>query len=194
MKVNEIFYSIQGEAGPMFGKPCIFIRTSGCNLKCTKNIMGFNCDTPYHIEGKEMKISQIIKKLKKYPTKNIILTGGESLIQKDIDDLVYELGIQGYNIQIETNGFQFFPDSYIYTINVCSPKQNLPKKSWFFNPENIRMIDYFKFVFVNKGKDILKFIKTFEISKDKVFIMPEGITRKEILRRALPSQANNKSQ
>ena len=98
MKINEIFYSIQGESS-FTGQPCIFIRTTYCNLRC-----GY-CDTKYsYNEGEEMSIQQIIEQIKKYPCKLVELTGGEPLLQSDIDVLAKELLKLGYIVLCETSG------------------------------------------------------------------------------------------
>ena len=73
MRINEIFYSLQGE-GAFTGTPSIFIRFSGCNLKCDF------CDT-IHQPYKEMTMKEIIEEIKKYPAKHIVLTGGEPTMQ-----------------------------------------------------------------------------------------------------------------
>lgn len=93
-RINEIFYSIQGE-GYWTGMPAIFIRFAGCNLKCPW------CDTD-HAHYEFMYIEQILKELEKYPCKNIILTGGEPALQVD-KSLLLQLTVK-YKIHIETNG------------------------------------------------------------------------------------------
>ena len=184
IKISEIFYSVQGEAGPMFGKPCIFIRTSGCSLKCTKKQMGFDCDTPYHENGTNMTIKQIINQCKKYPCTNIVLTGGSPEIQPHISELIHALHAEWYYIQIETNGLAKFPDSYKGCFVVCSPKINLlskrKKDKWFFNPDNAEDVDIFKFVYVNNGKNIMSFGDEFDCHK-RIYIMPEGTKRNIII-------------
>ena len=98
MKITEIFYSIQGE-GQWTGQPNIFIRTTGCNLRC------HYCDTKYAYDnGREMDIDDIYLKIKKYPCKKICITGGEPLIQEEILDLINKLMNNNYKICIETNG------------------------------------------------------------------------------------------
>ena len=98
MKINEIFYSIQGE-GKWTGLPNIFIRTTGCNLRCSF------CDTQYaYKDGTEMNIEEIIGKIKKYPCKYVCLTGGEPLLQHKILDLIEILLEHSYKICLETNG------------------------------------------------------------------------------------------
>ena len=112
MKVNEIFYSIQGE-GHRVGTPVIFIRLSGCNLSC-----GY-CDTD-HSSYTEMDVQQIMVSIKKYRCKNVIITGGEPLIQ-DIEPLTYQLKLSGYHIALETNGTKHLNDVEVDWLTL-SPK------------------------------------------------------------------------
>ena len=102
MKISEIFYSIEGE-GIEIGRPEIFIRLAGCNLRCVW------CDTKYAWEnGKKMSIEEIIKEVKKYACKRISITGGEPLLQKEeLLELIKKLKDDGYWIQINTNGTIF---------------------------------------------------------------------------------------
>lgn len=98
IKINEIFYSINGE-GDKSGEPAVFIRTTGCNLRCNY------CDTKYaFVDGKMMTVDEIIKKVKKYKCENVTLTGGEPLIQENIINLLKGLYKEGFKITIETNG------------------------------------------------------------------------------------------
>lgn len=102
MKINEIFYSIEGE-GKRVGQPCVFIRRSGCNLHCLYD--GKDCDTPYRDEGTEMSVEQIIAEVGKYSCYNVTLTGGEPLLpHPELDKLRSALCVRGYNVNIETNG------------------------------------------------------------------------------------------
>lgn len=110
MKINEIFYSIEGE-GKRVGQPAIFIRRSGCNLHCRYD--GQDCDTPYRNEGTEMTVKEIMKKISEYPCKNVTLTGGEPLIPCDeLDSLRWSLNSEGYKVNIETNGSIPIPLKY----------------------------------------------------------------------------------
>ena len=96
MNVNEIFYSIDGE-GIRTGAPAVFIRLTGCNLRC-----GY-CDTAYAFnEGSEMSESEIIDAVKQYKCKNVTVTGGEPLLQGR--ELIKKLCRLGYNVNVETNG------------------------------------------------------------------------------------------
>lgn len=100
MKINEIFKSISGEAARA-GFPVIFIRTYGCNLRCTY------CDSMYALEGGDYKVmtpQEILGECYNYGVKRVILTGGEPLLQPDAADLVNLLCDNGYEVEIETNG------------------------------------------------------------------------------------------
>jgi 7-carboxy-7-deazaguanine synthase len=102
MKIAEIFYSIEGE-GIEIGKPEIFIRLAGCNLRCEW------CDTKYALDdGEEMDVDEIIEEVKRYSCKNVSITGGEPLLQKkELLKLIQKLKKMGYWIQINTNGTIF---------------------------------------------------------------------------------------
>jgi 7-carboxy-7-deazaguanine synthase len=102
VKVSEILYSIEGE-GIEIGRPEIFIRLAGCNLRCSW------CDTKYALEnGKDMSIGEIVEEVSKYPYKSVSITGGEPLLQrKELLELVRQLKGLGYWIQINTNGTTF---------------------------------------------------------------------------------------
>lgn len=115
MKVNEIFYSIQGE-GYFTGTPSVFIRLSGCNLRCNF------CDTE-HQSYKEYTEDEIINEIAKYPTKHIVITGGEPLLQLN-SSFIEKLHNAEKFVQIETNGTISINESYLSNIDwvTCSPK------------------------------------------------------------------------
>ena len=99
MRVNEIFNSIDGE-GKRAGELTTFIRFCGCNCNCTY------CDSKYtwKEEGKEMSVNEIVNYVNENGYRNITITGGEPLIQPDINELVELLVECGKNVNIETNG------------------------------------------------------------------------------------------
>ncbi|MCS6837571.1 MAG: radical SAM protein [Bdellovibrionaceae bacterium] len=98
IKINEIFFSIQGESTRM-GLPTIFIRTSGCPLRCSY------CDTQYaYYEGKFQDIDEIIDSIKSYQTQYVCITGGEPLAQKGTLLLMKRLCDLGYLVSLETSG------------------------------------------------------------------------------------------
>ena len=114
MKINEIFYSIQGE-GYYTGSPAVFIRFSNCNLSCEF------CDTN-HTDGQLMSYDYILSQIKKYNCNHIVLTGGEPTLQIT-SDFLFLLKEEGYYLQIETNGTNEV-NSYIDWVTVS------PKKNW----------------------------------------------------------------
>jgi 7-carboxy-7-deazaguanine synthase len=98
IKINEIFYSIQGESS-YAGYPTVFVRTSGCNLRCTY------CDTTYaYYNGELMSESDIIAKIQSFGTRYVCITGGEPLMQNEILSLMAKLCDLGLKVSIETGG------------------------------------------------------------------------------------------
>jgi 7-carboxy-7-deazaguanine synthase len=172
MKINEIFYSIQGE-GKWTGLPNIFIRTTGCNLRCTF------CDTKYAYEnGKEMAVNEIIKKIIKYNFKYVCVTGGEPLLQDDIYELIKKLLTNNYFVIIETNGsvnikklIEF--KSLIISLDIKCPSSKMDKEMDFNNIGLLKKEDQIKFVIKNKqdynyAKDIINKFKP----KCDIFVQP----------------------
>ncbi len=94
-KVNEIFYSLQGE-GYHCGTAAVFLRFSGCNRACAF------CDTD-HNGGSMMTADEIIEAICAFPTRHLVITGGEPTLQLD-SDLLRAIKLRGFFVQIETNG------------------------------------------------------------------------------------------
>lgn len=110
--INEIFYSLQGE-GVNAGRPGVFVRFSGCNLKCPF------CDTDHH-NATAMSADEIIERIGRYAhCRLVVLTGGEPSLYID-DDLIGMLNKLGYEIAIETNGTNMLPDGITHV--TLSPK------------------------------------------------------------------------
>lgn len=126
-KVNEIFYSIQGE-GYFSGTPAVFVRFSGCNLKCPF------CDTE-HQGGKILSDEEIVAEIDRHPALHVVLTGGEPCLQITYD-LVDKIKATGRRVQIETNG------TLVPPINVdwvtCSPKAD--SKTIIVNPNELKVV------------------------------------------------------
>jgi 7-carboxy-7-deazaguanine synthase len=98
LKVNEIFYSIQGESS-YAGRPCTFVRLTGCNLRCSY------CDTQYAYNGGEdLEIDEIVARVSSFQCPLVEVTGGEPLIQKETPILIHRLLEEGYEVLLETNG------------------------------------------------------------------------------------------
>lgn len=138
MRVNEIFYSLQGE-GFHTGTPAVFLRLSGCNLKCPF------CDTK-HESYTEMSEEEIVKVVSAFPARTIIITGGEPLLQLTTS-LTQMLHKAGFAIHIETNGSRRLPEGAEVDWVTCSPKDG--------GKVIIQRIDELKVVFM--GQDMSEY-------------------------------------
>ena len=118
MLISELFYSLQGE-GELTGVPSVFVRSSGCNLRCAW------CDTPYaswNPEGENQSVDQILARVAEYRSaKHVVLTGGEPMIAKDMRELAAKLKERGYHITIETAA-TIAPDGIACDLASLSPK------------------------------------------------------------------------
>jgi 7-carboxy-7-deazaguanine synthase len=98
VRVTEIFFSIQGESTNA-GKPCVFVRFTGCDLRCQY------CDTAYAFHGGvDMTRAEILERVAQYPARFVCLTGGEPSLQKELPQLAQELLDRGYEVSLETHG------------------------------------------------------------------------------------------
>jgi 7-carboxy-7-deazaguanine synthase len=98
LKINEIFYSIQGESSYV-GFPTVFVRTSGCNLRCSY------CDTTYaYYSGKTMALEAVISEVETHGARYVCVTGGEPLLQKETLPLMNQLCDRGLQVSLETSG------------------------------------------------------------------------------------------
>jgi 7-carboxy-7-deazaguanine synthase len=103
VKISEVFYSVQGE-GMLLGTPSVFVRTSGCNLRCVW------CDTPYTSwapEGSEQTVDSILEEARRYPARHAVVTGGEPMIAPGIEELTAGLRALGLHVTVETAGTVF---------------------------------------------------------------------------------------
>lgn len=98
LKINEIFYSVQGET-TYVGLPTVFVRLTACNLRCTY------CDTKYsYFEGEQKDLETIIQEIESHGAKYVCITGGEPLLQKEVHTLMKILCDKGYQLSLETSG------------------------------------------------------------------------------------------
>ena len=172
MKISEIFYSIQGE-GKWTGRPNIFIRSSGCNLRCSY------CDTKYAYQsGKEMQITDILKEISKYDCNYVCITGGEPLIQNETFNLIKSLLKNNFKICIETNGSQDIKkltkfDNLLISLDIKCPSSKMAKKNCFSNISYLKRKDQLKFV-IKDRKDYDYAIKILKEHSPKctVFFQP----------------------
>ena len=147
LRVNEIFYSIQGES-TFAGFPCIFIRMTGCNLRCTY------CDTTYaYDQGDDIRLDSILATVKKFDCSLIEITGGEPLIQNETPDLISTLINNGYTVLLETNGSQDI--SAVDTrctriVDIKCPSSGMDNKNYWKNLDYITPNDQLKFVIAHR--------------------------------------------
>jgi 7-carboxy-7-deazaguanine synthase len=146
LKVNEIFYSLQGESS-YIGIPTIFIRLTGCPMRC-----GY-CDTPYAFnEGKNLTINEIIENISQYKTKNITITGGEPLAQKGCWELLKSLCDKEYIVSLETGGaisISKIDKRVKIILDIKTPGSGEEKNNHWMNLQLIKPKDEIKFVITN---------------------------------------------
>jgi 7-carboxy-7-deazaguanine synthase len=147
MKINEIFYSIQGESSYM-GWPCAFIRLTGCNLRCSY------CDTQYAFyEGREMSIPAIIQAIEEFPARLALVTGGEPMLQKSVHDLFRSLLERQYTVLVETGGQVSLAevDPRVHKImDFKCPSSGMGKHNRFENVDFLNPNDEVKFVVTDR--------------------------------------------
>lgn len=201
MLISEIFFSLQGE-GELTGVPSVFVRTSGCNLRCNW------CDTPYASwspEGTTMSVDAIVAEVKKHPARHVVLTGGEPMIAKELPALAAALKQLGYHLTIETAA-TVAPAGIACDLASLSPKlaNSLPDErlpaSWREKHAALRwQPDVVKAWLAGYGYQ-LKFVVSSEadvteietllaqlgmvIPRAKILLMPEGTTVETLRARA----------
>jgi 7-carboxy-7-deazaguanine synthase len=195
LKIAELFYSIQGE-GSLVGVPSFFIRTSGCNLRCSW------CDTPYtswQPEGVEMPLDRILDEVRAHPTRHVVVTGGEPMIAPEILPLTEKLRDAGLHITVETAGTVFHPVAC--DLMSISPKlaNSTPVGPLAAQHERVRIqtpvlaalmsrYDYqLKFVIetptdVGEARDL---VNSLSADPGRVILMPEGTDPDRLRERAL---------
>jgi 7-carboxy-7-deazaguanine synthase len=200
MRIAEIFHSIQGE-GLLAGVPSIFIRTSGCNLRCHW------CDTPYASwkpEGPEISIEEILKKLTQWNCDHVVLTGGEPMIAPDLHELATALKKQKKHITIETAG-TILPNGIPCDLASISPKLSNSTPSperdpaWAKKHEASRLQPEVISEWIRKYPFQLKFVVSSEndlaeikdllsrlppVPLHQILLMPEGIDVKTLATRS----------
>lgn len=171
MKVSEIFISIQGE-GSLVGIPMIFVRLSGCNLRCTY------CDTTYAYEnGKEFSIDEVLRIIKSSRLKYIAITGGEPLLQNELYDLMDKLIDIEYHVVLETNGsisIENIPPQIKIILDIKTPGSGMERKNHIENLKFLKETDEIKFVITDR-KDYewtKEFIKKYPVKTREILLSP----------------------
>jgi 7-carboxy-7-deazaguanine synthase len=147
LKINEIFYSIQGES-LLAGLPCIFIRLTYCNLRCSY------CDTEYAFyEGADYSVGAVLSEIKKYDCNLVEITGGEPLIQKEVFALMTTLCDSGYSVMIDTGGSLSVKEIDMRVkiiIDLKCPSSKMAEKNFYENVNYLKQNDEVKFVIGNR--------------------------------------------
>ena len=194
MLISEIFYSIQGE-GELTGVPSVFIRTSGCNLRCRW------CDTPYASwkpEGRDWAIEEIVAEVNQYPAHHCVITGGEPMIAKGIHELAAALKRYDKHLTIETaatvppTGIACDLASLSPKLSNSTPQPGEIEEGWIEKHEQRRLQPDVIQEWIGRYPFQLKFVVSDardleeigdlidqvdrEIPPHKILLMPEGIT------------------
>ena len=147
LKVNEIYHSIQGESSKS-GLPCVFVRLTYCNLRCTY------CDTEYAFyEGEDKSIEGIFIEIKKYNCNLVEVTGGEPLVQKESLDLMKRLCDEGFDVMLETGGSLSIKDideRVMIVMDLKCPSSKMEKKNLYENINFLKPKAELKFVIGNR--------------------------------------------
>ena len=143
LTINEIFYSIQGEA-TRAGEPCVFVRLTACDLRCSW------CDTPYAFyEGQKRSIDDVISEVEGHQCRLVEITGGEPLLQEDVYPLMETLLNRGYTVMLETGGHRPIarvPTNVIKIMDVKCPGSGESDKNHWQNLDALTPHDEVKFV------------------------------------------------
>jgi 7-carboxy-7-deazaguanine synthase len=143
LKINEIYYSIQGESTKA-GLPCVFVRLTFCNLRCSY------CDSEFAFyEGKDLSIENIIQEVRKYNCSLVEITGGEPLFQEESLSLMTQLADIGFEVLLETGGnlpiINVDPRVKII-MDLKTPSSGMQKKNMYENISCLKKDDEVKFV------------------------------------------------
>ncbi len=147
LRVTEIFFSIQGESSHM-GLPCVFVRLTGCNLRCTW------CDTEYSFEGGQLlSVDECLARIEAFPGKRVELTGGEPLLQRGAPVLASRLLDLGYIVMCETSGerdINLLPAGVLRVVDFKPPGSGEEARNRWDNVPKLRPGDEVKFVITDR--------------------------------------------
>ena len=171
LRINEIFYSIQGESSRI-GMPTVFVRLTGCPMRCSY------CDTAYAFhDGQQKEIEEIIQEIKKFDTNYVTVTGGEPLAQKNCIDLMNQLCELGYQVSLETGGALDIKDVHSKVkiiLDVKTPKSNEDKNNFWPNLAKIKLNDEIKFV-IQDFEDFswsVDIIEKYQLNQNQILFSP----------------------
>lgn len=145
--VNEVFYSIQGES-TQAGRPCVFVRLTGCNLRCAW------CDTVHAFyEGQSFSVSDLLQAIERIGCRFVEITGGEPLLQKEVISLMEELLRRGFEVAVETGGslpIEQVPEGVKRIVDIKCPGSGMVDRNRWENLEHLRKGDELKFVLLDR--------------------------------------------
>jgi 7-carboxy-7-deazaguanine synthase len=148
LRVNEIFHSIQGESTHA-GRPCVFVRLTGCNLRCVW------CDTAYAFhEGDSMEVGEIARRVTEYGCRLVEVTGGEPLLQAETIELLRVLQERGHEVLLETGGslpIDAVPVGVRRIVDVKCPGSGESERNLWSNLDALRTGDELKFVIADRA-------------------------------------------
>lgn len=148
LRVTEIYKSIQGE-GSHAGYPCVFVRLTGCNLRCTW------CDTEYGYNGgSDMTIDEVLNKVSELKCNLVEITGGEPLLQEQTPELTRTLLSNGYKVLLETAGsieISSISEEVIRIVDMKCPASGMTDKNLYKNLDLVTDKDEVKFVIKDKA-------------------------------------------
>ena len=160
LKVNETFHSIQGESS-YAGYPCVFVRLTGCNLRCSY------CDTQYaYYDGDDLEIEEILNRIKQFQCHLVEVTGGEPLFQTETPRLIHNLLEDGFTVLLETNGsldISLVDSRCIRIVDIKCPTSGEAEHNDTENLDRLTANDELKFVIGNRtdyvyAKDVLELL------------------------------------
>ena len=145
--VNEIFFSIQGESTHV-GRPCVFVRLTGCNLRCVW------CDTAYAFhEGEPASVDEVLARVRAHPCKLVEVTGGEPLLQPAVLPLMERLVAEGYEVLLETGGslsIAQVPPGVKRIVDLKCPASGEVERNHWDNLQHLREGDELKLVLADR--------------------------------------------
>lgn len=148
LTINEIFYSIQGEA-LRAGEPCVFVRLTACDLRCSW------CDTPYAFhEGRKRALDDVLAEVEAHACRLVEITGGEPLLQEDVYPLMTTLLDRGHTVMIETGGHRPIdrvPTAVIKIVDIKCPGSGEAEKNCWANLDRLQPHDEVKFVIKDRA-------------------------------------------
>lgn len=199
MRISEIYKSTQGE-GLLTGMPSVFVRASGCNLRC------WYCDTPFASwtpEGRDLGVDEIIAQIDEWECEHVVVTGGEPMLYSELIPLCQQLRERGQHVTIETAGTLYLPvECDLMSISPKFASSAPPREEnhrWHhrhnearFRPQVVRQLmelgDYqLKFVIDTKVdlEEVEHYLESLrEVDRERVLLMPQGIEQPELDQRA----------